>query len=271
MLDYIRREANTTETENGAAAYATSGSDCLDLYASIGALRRESDEEITARFVRAYTENADMAMKLLFFARDVRGGLGERRVFRTIFSWLAKNEPGSVKKNIAYVAEYGRFDDLLALMGTPCEEEMLALLRRQFDEDMRLLAAGENVSLLGKWLPSVNASSRQTVRNAKKVARAFGMSEAAYRKAVSALRGRIHIIENNLREKDYTFDYEKQPSRALFKYRQAFIRNDRKRYNAFLANVASGKVSMHADNVSPYELVEPFLSWENCHRRRKMP
>src|SRR5699024_7196219 len=87
----------------------------------------------------------------------------------------------------------------------------------------------------------------------------------AYRKAVSALHGRIHIIENNLREKDYTFDYEKQPSRALFKYRQAFIRNDRKRYNAFLANVASGKVSMHADNVSPYELVEPFLSWENWH------
>ena len=132
MLDYIRREANTTETENGAAAYATSGSDCLDLYASIGALRRESDEEITARFVRAYTENADMAMKLLFFARDVRGGLGERRVFRTIFSWLAKNEPGSVKKNIAYVAEYGRFDDLLALMGTPCEEEMLALLKTDY-------------------------------------------------------------------------------------------------------------------------------------------
>ena len=168
MLEYIRREANRTETENGGAAYATSGSDCLDLFASIGALRRESDEEITARFLRAYTENADTAMKILFFARDIRGGLGERQVFRTIFSWLAQNEPGSVKKNIQYVAEYGRFDDLLALMGTPCEEEMLALLRRQFDEDMRLLAAGENVSLLGKWLPSVNASSRQTVRNAKK-------------------------------------------------------------------------------------------------------
>ena len=172
MLEYIRREANRTETENGGAAYATSGSDCLDLFASIGALRRESDEEITARFLRAYTENADTAMKILFFARDIRGGLGERRVFRTIFSWLAQNEPGSVKKNIQYVAEYGRFDDLLALMDTSCEPEMLALLKRQFDEDMRRLAAGEHVSLLGKWLPSVNASNRQTIRNAKKVARA---------------------------------------------------------------------------------------------------
>lgn len=263
MLEYIRREANRTETENGGAAYATSGSDCLDLFASIGALRRESDEEITARFLRAYTENADTAMKILFFARDIRGGLGERQVFRTIFSWLAQNEPGSVKKNIQYVAEYGRFDDLLALMDTSCEPEMLALLKRQFDEDMRRLAAGEHVSLLGKWLPSVNASNRQTIRNAKKVARAFGMSEVSYRKAVSALRRRIHIIENDLREREYTFDYEKQPSRALFKYRQAFFRNDGERYGAFLSKAASGKARMHADNVSPYELVEPFLSWEN--------
>ena len=130
-------------------------------------------------------------MKILFFARDIRGGLGERRVFRTIFSWLAQNEPGSVKKNIQYVVEYGRFDDLLALMDTSCEPEMLALLKRQFDEDMRRLAAGEHVSLLGKWLPSVNASNRQTIRNAKKVARAFGMSEVSYQIGIASCRERV--------------------------------------------------------------------------------
>uniref|UniRef100_UPI0037363A09 DUF2828 family protein n=1 Tax=Anaerotignum sp. TaxID=2039241 RepID=UPI0037363A09 len=119
MLEYMKQETNMTITENGAATYASSGSECLDLFATIGALRRESEEEIIARFVRAYTENADMAMKLLFFARDVRGGLGERKVFRTILRWLAKNEPASVQKNLTYVAEYGRFDDLLALMDTP--------------------------------------------------------------------------------------------------------------------------------------------------------
>ena len=178
MLDYIKQEANLTLTENGAATYVSTGSDCLDLFATIGALRRESDGEIVARFVRAYTENPDAAMKLLFFARDIRGGLGERRVFRTMMNWLASNEPQSVKKNLQYVAEYGRFDDLLQLMDTPCEGEMLTLIRNQFAQDMAALKRGEEVSLLGKWLPSINASSEKTIGLAKRTAKALGLSDA---------------------------------------------------------------------------------------------
>ncbi|MBQ1273036.1 MAG: DUF2828 family protein, partial [Clostridia bacterium] len=92
MLENLKKEANCALTENGAAAHATTGSDCLDLFATIGALRRENSDKIIARFIRAYTENKDIAMKLLFFARDIRGGLGERRVFKVIFNWLAQNE-----------------------------------------------------------------------------------------------------------------------------------------------------------------------------------
>lgn len=106
MLQYLKNEANLTHTENGAVTYQSTQSECLDLFATIGALRRESDEEITNRFLRAYAENADLAMKTLFFARDIRGGIGERRVFRTILRWLAHNEPQSVEKNIPYIAEY---------------------------------------------------------------------------------------------------------------------------------------------------------------------
>ena len=227
MLNYLKDEANFTLTENGAVTHASTGSDCLDLFASIGALRHADEEEIISRFVRAFTEDRDSAMKLIFFARDIRGGLGERRVFRTIMNWLAANEPETVKKNIQYVAEFGRWDDLLCLMGTACEKEMLAYIKNQFYTDIKALETGGDVSLLGKWLPSANTSSRETVSQAKHIARTFGMSEAAYRKALSRLRAHIRIIENNLREKDYTFDYEKQPSRALFKYRNAFIRNNR--------------------------------------------
>ena len=106
MLQYLKNEANLTHTENGAVTYQSTQSECLDLFATIGALRRESDEEITNRFLRAYAENADLAMKTLFFARDIRGGIGERRVFRTILKWLAHNELQSVEKNIPYIAEY---------------------------------------------------------------------------------------------------------------------------------------------------------------------
>ena len=261
MLGYIRQEANRTYTENGALTNRSTGSDCLDLFSSIGALRRSNENEIITRFERAYHEDPDLAMKILFYARDIRGGLGERRVFRIILRWLADNEPMSVMKNLENIAEYGRFDDLLSLMGTSCEKEMIEHIAMLFNEDLVRFEKGESISLLAKWLPSVNASNGHTVRFAKKIAREFGMTEAGYRKALTKMRARIRIIENNLREKDYSFDYEKQPSRALFKYRKAFIRNDGKRYDRFLSLAGSGEARLHADNIAPYELIEPYLNY----------
>ena len=259
-MNYLKQEANKAVTENGAATHITTESDCLDLFATIGALRRESDSEIEARFIRAFTENRDIAMKLLFFARDIRGGLGERRVFKVILNWLAKNEPSTVRKNLTYVAEYGRYDDLLCLMDTPCEKDMLDVIKVQFEADNAALSNGGEVSLLAKWMPSVNASSSETVLCAKKIARHFGMNDANYRKALVSLRAHIRIIENNLREKDYSFDYSKQPSKAMYKYRKAFMRNDAERYNDFIGKVSSGEVRLHADTLAPYELVEPYIN-----------
>ena len=260
MLNAIKRESNKTYTENGAVTNVSTYSDCLDLFATVGALRKASEQEILNRFIRAYTEDPDKAMKIIFFARDVRGGLGERRMFRTVMTYLAANEPASVKKNIEYFCEYGRYDDLLSLMGTPCEKDMLAYIAKQFATDMKALEAGESVSLLAKWLPSVNASNADAVAMAKKIARSMKMTDRDYRKAVVALRAKIRIIENNLREKDYTFDYSKQPSKAMFKYRAAFMRNDGKRYGEFINKVSKGEAKLNARTVMPYELIDPYLN-----------
>ena len=265
MLQYLKQESNKTLTENGAATLKTTQSDCLDLFATVGAIRRESDEEITARFMRAFTEDKDIAMKLLFFARDIRGGLGERKVFRVCLKWLSYNAPETVRKNLSYIAEYGRFDDLLVLFGTPVEKDALELIREQLQKDICAMNNKEEVSLLGKWLPSVNASNSETIRTAKKIARYLQMDEKTYRKTLSQLRAYIRIIENNLREKDYTFDYEKQPSKAMFKYRNAFVRNDGERYREFLNKVTAGEAKLNTATLAPYELVEPYLNtnWYN--------
>lgn len=271
MLRFIRKESNKTLTENGAVTLKSTGFECLDLFASIGAIRWESEEEIVRIFVRAYTENADIAMKILFYARDVRGGLGERRVFRVILHWLADHEPESVLKNLEYISEFGRYDDLLCLFDTKCENAMLKLIETQLQQDAAALENGGEVSLLAKWLPSVNASNAETVKQAKRIARYLGMNDAEYRKTLVPLRRNIKIIENNLREKDYSFDYEKQCSRALYKYRKAFSRNDKKRYQEFLKAVNSGKAVLNAANVSPYELVDPYINGEwykdHCNMR----
>ena len=259
MLEYLKKEANRTYTENGAATYATTCSDCLDLFATVGALRSADDSEITKRFVRAYAENPNLAMKLLFFARDVRGGLGERKVFRVCLKWLAQNAAASVKKNISYIAEYGRWDDLLSLMGTPCEKDALLLIQKQLEADLNAMDMGDDVSLLAKWLPSVNASNAQTVAFAKRIARFLGMDDSTYRKTLVKLRQRIRILENYLREKDYTFDYAKQPSKAMFKYRKAFSRNDAERYGEFLSKVSRGEAQLHTGTLTPYEIIKPFF------------
>lgn len=262
MLNFIKQEANIAYTENGALTYATTNSDCLDLFATAGALRNAPENEIALRFSRAYAENADMAMKLLFFARDVRGGLGERRLFRAALIWLAKNEPASLRKNIANIAEFGRFDDLLTLIGTPCERDALSFIAATLKADLAALECGAEVSLLAKWLPSVNATSAETVRLAKRVARSLDMDDAEYRKTLSRLRARICIVENNLREKDYSFDYAKLPSRALFKYRRAFNRNDGERCLAFYESVTRGEATMHTGTLTPYDIIIPFFNRE---------
>lgn len=259
MLEFLKKQANLTHTENGAVTYRSTNSHCLDLFATVGALRHAEDADITARFLRAYTEDPDMAMKCLFYARDVRGGLGERRVFRTILGWLAMQHPQSVTKNLEYIAEYGRFDDALCLMDTPCEGALIQYIKNQLQADMDAMTKGESVSLLAKWLPSVNASSAQTVRCAKRIVKALGMTDAQYRKTLVNLRDKIRIIENNLREKDYTFDYAQQPSKAMFKYRRAFARNDHDRYMEFLGKVERGEMTMHTGTLTPYDIITPFF------------
>jgi hypothetical protein len=92
------------------------------------------------------------------------------------------------------------------------------------------------------------------------------MTDAAYRKTLVNLRSRIRILENHLRTKDYTFDYSKQPSKAMFKYRKAFHRNDGERYRAYLSSVSRGEAGLHADTLMPYELVEPYLVWNWVRR-----
>ena len=203
MLQELKKEANYTFTENGALTYNSTMNHCLDLFATIGGLRHAENEEIIRRFIKAYAENPNVAMKVLFYARDVRGGLGERRVFQTILKYLCFAHAASVKKNVEWLAYFGRYDDLLVLLDTPCEDTAIEFLKIQLEKDVAALKAGSNeISLLAKWLPSVNTSNADKVRQGRKLAKAFGFSEREYRKTLSVLRKKLNIIENYMREGD---------------------------------------------------------------------
>ena len=148
-------------------------------------------------------------------------------------------------------------------MDTACEQEAIAYIEETLKKDMKSMQAQGSVSLMAKWLPSVNASSKETVRTAKKIAKAMHMSDASYRRMLSALRAYIKILENNLREKDYSFSYEAQPSKALFKYRKAFLRNDEDRYRSFIDKAVSDPSVLKTKALTPYDVVNTVIKSRN--------
>ena len=263
MLKFLKKTFNTTYTENGAPTLASTDSHCLDLFSTIGALRNTPEDDVLKLFNRAWIEDPDLTIKILFFARDIRGGLGERRIFRIILQNLAFTNDTSIIKNLHHIAEYGRYDDLFVLENTPCEEKMYDFIREQILLDKKVMEnGGEEISLLGKWMPSINASSQKTIFLAKKMAKKLNMKNNEYRKLLSNLRSKIKILENNLRLKDYTFDYSKQPSKAMMKYRQAFFRNDSDRYTKFMERVREGKEKLNTGTLYPYEIITPCLQFK---------
>ena len=269
MLNFLKKENNYTFTENGGTAYRSTNSFCLDMFFKAGAMRNSTAGEIADVVTRAYAEDPDKTMKIVFFARDARGGLGERRFFRCAVSALAKTAPKAVEKNIPLFAEYGRYDDLCVLLGTPLENAAAKVIKAQLDKDMAAMTRNGQASLLAKWLPSVNASSKETRNKGRRMAALLGMTEPAYRRTLAALRAYTDILENRLRERDYTFDYEVQPSCAMFKYRRAFIRNDNERYVNYLNRVHSGEANLNAGRLFPYDIVRAALTGNISDEERK--
>ena len=265
-LDHLKTEANYTRTLNGAKTHGSTGDACLDFFAVAGGMRYRRPSEQINLFERAYIETPDLAMKLLFHLRDIRGGMGERKLFRTLLRHVAFTWPESARKNVAYVAEFGRWDDLLCLLKTPAEKEAVKVIQKQLAEDKAALErrqAGEedaHISLLAKWLPSDNASSPRTRRTAARLINALGMKQREYRTLVTALRARIGLVERSLTAKrPEKINYEAVPAQAMLKYRTAFMKTDCHRFNDYLMDVACGEKQMHAETLFHYETLRPFF------------
>ncbi len=260
LLKAIQNEQIRTLTENGAFAHNTSGSALTDLFAEAGALRSRREIEIASMFAKGLQEDETAALKLAFYTRDVRGGLGERRTGRIFLQVLAALRPSLLRRNLQYIPEYGRWDDLLALLKTPLKNDVIRLLKKQLMQDCDQMRKDEEVSLLAKWLPSVNASSRETAETGKMLAEAFGMSERTYRKTLSALRSRIHLTESLMTERAYDeINYEHVPSLAMNRYRNAFFRNDEEHFTAYLEAVKAQKKTIHSATLFPYDITEKYL------------
>ena len=263
FINGIKEEMSHTFTENGAKARNTSGDYCLDFFSTAGSLR-QSDESWKQRlFLDAFQEDPLSALRILFYVRDVRGGLGERDTFRTILKKAAEKYPEHIKKNIWAIPFYGRYDDLFELIGTPCESSVWSFLKDQVKADIEDMENGRPVSLMAKWVKRGDESSKSAHALGIMTANRLGYSVSEWKRIVAKLRKYIDVVEVKMSTKQWDkINYSTVPSRASMIYRDAFRRHDSARYAEFLLNVESGKEKINASTLYPYDIVEKV--YNNC-------
>lgn len=265
FMNQLSNDFNYKRTENGALAYKKLNSDVYTLFAMGAAYRSRSDADCILLFKNAFEEDSVLALKCLFYIRDCRGGQGERRFFRTCFRWLAENKPMRARNLIEYLPEYGRYDDLFELFGTPVEKNVMALIEKQLREDMACEKNG--ISLIAKWLPSENASSEETIARARKIRRSLGITSKQYRQMLSKLRAKINVLERLMSANEWDkIEFDKIPSRAGIIYRNAFARRDiiAKKYESFAKDK---NTKVNASVLYPYEVVAKAVKtsrWSYC-------
>jgi hypothetical protein len=251
----VKQYKNYTRTENNSVALKTTESALLDLFATVGTLRQKDAEHVAQAFGAALAEDKLLATKLAFYTRNIRGGLGERSTFRKMIVFLAQAEPEIIKLNIDLIPHFGRFDDWYSLVGTSCEDVMWDALRRQLEQDLANMHKGESVSLLAKWMKSVNTSSAKSRRLGKLTAQKLDMSEKAYRKMLSKLRAHIDVVEKKMSRNEWSeIDHEAVPSYAMKNYRRAFFKHTPEAFETFIDEVKTGEKTIKASTLYPYDI-----------------
>lgn len=249
---------NESITENGAIGYQTTGKELLDLNFAVASLRSMTDEEVVRHFMRAFNEDKLSAMVWLFYARDIRGGLGERRLFRTILSSL---DSKFVVPIISLIPEYGRYDDMWCLLDNNSTANVVyKIVREQLSQDLKDMQENKSISLLAKWLPSINTSSAKTKEYGKKLCKALHMSEREYRKTLSKLRKYLDVVEVKMSANNWSeINYEAVPSRANLIYEDAFLRNDEKRRREYLLALKEGETKINSSVLFPHDIVDKYM------------
>lgn len=136
FINSLKEANNYKLTENLGIAYSSTLNPVYDMFALGAAYRSRSNEDVILLFKNALEYDESLALKCLFYIRDCRGGQGERRFFRVAYRWLAQNHPDIARRNLEYVSEYGRWDDLYLFVDTPLEQDAFDLIKHQLILDL---------------------------------------------------------------------------------------------------------------------------------------
>jgi hypothetical protein len=226
---------NLSFTSNGMVTNSTSKNAVLDLFFIIGASRGKN---ITEQFKKAFAENPVLAIKTVFWARDVRGGAGERSTFRNLMLALEEKDSDLVIRLLPLIPEYGRFDDLWVFKTQKVRSQAAKV-------HVNAIRAGNG--LAGKW------ADRQG-KNAGELRKELNLTPKQYRKLIVNL---TNVVEQKMCAQDWTnINYEHVPSVAAARYQKAFTRHDPVGYTEYKAAAISGTAKINAGAVYPYDVLK---------------
>lgn len=229
-------------TANGAVTHSTTNSALLDLFSVAGALRKQSDQEIINLWVKAYCEDNKMALQMLLWIRDCRGGAGERRTFRVIYNWLKNNNQQHASLVSAKVPEIGRWDDLWKSGDLS-------------DYEKELIKANLDNKLLCKWLPRNGVV-------AKELATYVSKSPREFRKHLVSTSD---TVEQKMSAREWgAIKYPSVPSKAMSIYSTAFGKHDQKRFVEYLGAVSKGEAKINSGTLFPYDLLIDLAKGKNA-------
>lgn len=243
MTTYAQALQNTPElslTANGADTYASSLDANVDFFYMVGSSR---GKDITSQFEKAYQNSPELAIRTLLFARDVRGGAGERQTFRDILVYLEKNHTQVVYDLLPVIPFYGRWDDLLSFKTEAVRNAAFGFIAYALTEKQDGLCA--------KWMPR---QATKTDNTAHLLRTFMGLSPKDYRKLLVSL---TNVVEQKMCAGDWTeIDFSKLPSLASARYNKAFARNAKETYDLYKEQLASGEAKINASAVYPYDIIK---------------
>lgn len=254
---------NVSVTENGMVGYKTTYHPLLDMNFKISSYRNMNDKQIAEDFKKVLnSSDSQYALRFLFMIRDAREGIGERRLFKVMLKELLKLNKKEIKSVISMIPEYGRYDDLFVLIHTEYKEEVISLLEKQLTKDLQNMKLKKPISLLAKWMPSENASAKETKNLARIIMKEFKMSNRDYRKTLSSLRKYLKVVETQTSSNQWDkIDYNAVPSKANLKYKNAFLKHDEQRRREYLAKLVLGdkSVKINSSVNFPHDIVSKYM------------
>lgn len=242
-----------TTTTNGMAAFNSTGSALLDAYTNLGNLREGDEGTILRLFKDAWDENPLYTARLLFHLRNIRSGMGERRVFQICMRYVAVTAPNVARELIPLVAVYGYFKDFYpAFGGTSVWPEALSFYTYVLTSDHNLSG------LAAKYAPREgkaewNTWGKELYNRVSAAASPYHMDLKEYRQF---LVSKTQVVEQAMSSGNWNIAFEHVPSQAMHRYKTAFAKHNPTGFKNYLNAVTRGTKKINSGTLYPYQIYQ---------------